>query len=118
MLKAITLVLALLILGNAIVDTFDLPFPGAVIGMILLAMMFFRRGELDPRSAQLFDAISPVFPMFFVPAAVGVVANLATLSSAWLYVVAAITVGTAATIIVTGAVAQALLRWIGRMREA
>jgi holin-like protein len=110
MLKAISLVLALLILGNTVVDAAGLPFPGAVIGLIALAFYFFWNGDLDLRTARLFDAISPVFPMFFVPAAVGIVANVAMLSSAWLHVATAITLGTATTIAATGLIAQALLR--------
>jgi holin-like protein len=48
--------------------------------------------------------------LFFVPAAVGVIASLDVLAFAWLYVAAAIVVGTAVTILVTGVVAQSLLR--------
>ena len=43
-------------------------------------------------------------------AAVGIIAGAELLSHAWLHIVTAIILGTAATIAVTGLIAQALLR--------
>jgi holin-like protein len=118
MLKAISIVLALSVIGDTAVDALQIPVPGAAIGLLFLTCLFVWRGGPDAASARLFDTISPVFPMFFVPAAVGIVANTAILSEAWLYVAVAICLGTAATIIVTGLIAQALLDALGEAGRA
>jgi len=118
MLKAISIVLALSVIGDTLVQALQMPVPGAAIGLLLLTGLFVWRGGPDAASAKLFDTVSPVFPMFFVPAAVGIVANAEILSTAWLYVAFAICLGTTATITVTGLIAQALLNAIGEARTA
>lgn len=59
--------------------------------------------------AALFDAVAPRFQLLFVPAAVGVVANLDLLAASWISFAAAIVAGTAIAIVVTGLLVQALL---------
>ena len=109
MIKSISLVLALSVIGDTLADGLQLPAPGAAIGLILLTGLFVMRGGPDASTAKLFDSVSPVFPMFFVPAAVGIVANAQVLAQVWLYVAIAIGLGTAVTIAVTGVLAQSLL---------
>jgi holin-like protein len=110
MTQAAAVALVLLILGEAIAETFALPIPGSALGLCALAAGFAILGRPDEGSEALFDLVAPYFPFFFVPAAVGVVANLDLLAFAWMHVVAAIVAGTAATITVTGLTVQALLR--------
>jgi putative effector of murein hydrolase LrgA (UPF0299 family) len=43
--------------------------PGPAIGLLLLTLIFAARKAPDQGSAALFEAISPYFPLFFVPAA-------------------------------------------------
>ena len=118
MLWATGTVLALTVLGDAISAGLGLPVPGAAIGMLVLAGVFAARGAVLPSTARLFDAISPHLPLFFVPAAVGVVANAELLTQAWLSVVAAIVFGTAVTLIVTGLLAQVLFQRVENGRES
>jgi holin-like protein len=109
MTQSAAFVLILLILGDAVVERFGLPFPGAALGLAALAMAFALRGGPDTGSERLFDFAAPYFPLFFVPAAVGVIASLDVLALAWFHCAAAVVGGTALTILVTGRVAQALL---------
>ena len=113
MVRSAAIVLILLICGDAIVERFELPVPGAAIGLVALATAFWAIGGPDKGSEELFDFAAPYFPLFFVPAAVGVVANLEVLAIAWVHVATAIIAGTAATLLVTGWIVQAFLRWIG-----
>ena len=106
-------VLFLLICGDAIAENLDLPVPGAALGLVTLAVIFSARGGPDKGSEELFDLAAPYFPLFFVPAAVGVVANLDLFVLAWVHIATAIVLGTSATILVTGLIAQALLVRIG-----
>lgn len=110
MVKSAAIVLLLLIVGDAVAEAFALPVPGAALGLATLTAAFAIRGGPDPGSEELFDFATPYFPLFFVPAAVGVVASLDVLSAAWVHLIAAIVFGTAATLLVTGVVFQWLMR--------
>jgi len=114
MIRAAALVLGLLVAGNAAAEALRLPVPGAALGLIALTAVFAVRGAPDEGCAELFDFAAPYFPMFFVPAAVGVVASLDLLAFAWVHILVAIVFGTAATLLATGLVAQALLRGLAR----
>jgi holin-like protein len=115
-LTQIVLILSLLVAGDVVLDALQLPVPGPAAGLIFMTLYFVARGGPTPSAAHLFDTIIPVAPLFFVPAAVGVVANLELIASAWLSIICAITLGTAATLIITGFAAQFALRWVGRRR--
>lgn len=117
MTRSAAVALALLIAGDAIAEYFALPLPGAALGLAVLTAAFAIRGGPDAATAKLFDFAAPYFPLFFVPAAVGVIASLDVLAFAWLHVVAAIVVGTALTILVTGIIAQFLLRRVAHGAE-
>jgi holin-like protein len=118
MIGSLVIVLALAVLGDAISGLLALPIPGSAIGMMLLASVFVARGGADAGSARLFDLASPHFPLFFIPAAVGVVASRELLAAAWLQVAVAIVVGTLVTIAVTGLLSQHLLNRLVETRTA
>jgi putative effector of murein hydrolase LrgA (UPF0299 family) len=109
MLRAFAVAAFLLIAGDMVLDLLGAPMPGALLGLAALAAAFAARGGPDAGTARLFDAFMPYSPMLFVPAAVGVVASFDLLVSAWLSALGAIVLGTAATLVVTGAIAQILL---------
>jgi holin-like protein len=112
MIRAAAILLLLLIAGNAIAEVSGLPIPGAALGLVMLTAIFVATGGPDEELAEMFDFAAPYFPMFFVPAAVGVMNSGEMLSLAWLHVAAAIVLGTAVTLVATGLVVQALM---GRM---
>lgn len=118
MLKAIAMVLAFSTIGETVAEFLEVPLPGAAIALSLLLLLFLRQGGPDKHVARLFDSVSPIIPLFFVPAAVGVVANAGALSHAWIHVAAAIVIGTTATIAVTGLIAHGLLRSIRQIRTS
>lgn len=110
MLQSAAVVLFLLILGDAAAANLALPVPGAALGLFALVLVFAARGGPDRGSEELFDFAAPYFPLFFVPAAVGVVASLEVLVVAWMHVMVAIVLGTGATLLFTGILTQALIR--------
>lgn len=112
MIGSAAIVLGLLIVGDALADQFALPIPGAAVGLGVLIAAFVIRGGPDKGFEELFDFAAPYFPLFFVPAAVGVIGSLDVLALAWLPVTVAIVLGTSATILITGMVSQILLRSI------
>ena len=117
MIRSAAVVLFVLLSGDVIADAFSLPVPGAALGLMVLTTAFAVRGGPDRGSEELFDFAAPYFPLFFVPAAVGVVASLDVLSVAWAYLLAAIVAGTALTLLVTGLVFQVLLRRVAGEAE-
>ena len=114
MIQSMVVVLALAVLGDTLADALDAPVPGAAIGLVLLAGLFTVRGGPDRDSAVLFEGVAPHFPLFFIPAASGLVASTDLLASAWLYVATAILASTVAAIAVTGLVVQLALRLLQR----
>lgn len=112
MIRALVVVLALLILGDAIARGLSLPVPGSALGLLTLALGFAIRGGPDQGTSDLFDLAMPCFPLCFVPAGVGVIASLDVISAAWLYIATAIFLGTSATLVITGLVFQFVMRWI------
>lgn len=112
MIRSAAIVICLMVIGDVIVERFSLPFPGAAIGLAVLTALFACRGGPDEGSEELFDFAAPYFPLFFVPAAVGVVASLDMLVSSWAYLLAAIIAGTAVTLFATAITFDWLLRRI------
>lgn len=109
MIRSLLLVLALSIAGDTIADRLDAFVPGGAIGLACLTGYFVVHGGTDDGTARLFDLAAPHFPFFFVPAAVGVVANLDALASSWMLIAAAIVLSTTAVIAATAILAQVLL---------
>lgn len=107
---AFFLSLAVIILGDALTNIGELPIPGAIVGLLLMAAFFIWRGGPDPAMARMFDAVIPHAPILFVPAGAGVVAYLDVIANGFLAIVAVITLGTAATMLVAGLTMQFLLR--------
>lgn len=110
MVQAFALVLSLLFLGEMVTDLFSLPAPGPALGMLALFTLLVTRGGPEPQLEAVFDGIAPNAPIFFVPALVGVVANLDRLAASWLYYAVAIVLSTAATLVITAMALEALLR--------
>lgn len=109
MLPSFAFLVALVILGDSLAAVIGWPVPGPAVGLAVLTAAFAWEGRPHPGFEQLFDLAAPWFPLFFVPAAVGVLAHLALLSAAWLHVAVAIVLGTALVLVVTGQIAQILL---------
>ena len=116
MFGALTKILAFAVLGDAIASGLNLSLPGSAIGLLLLTSYFVLRNGPDAGSLRLFESVSPHFALFFVPAAVGIVANFEILLRSWFFFVAAIVLGTTTTLVVTGYLAQRLLDESGRQR--
>jgi holin-like protein len=110
MIAALARIVALLVLGETLVEVLAIPIPGAALGLLALTAIFASTGGPDRETAAAFDAISKHVPLCFVPAAVGVIASLDELSQMWASAVVAVVLGSAATLLVVGHIAQAILR--------
>jgi holin-like protein len=102
MIKSIFILLLFQLAGEAIRALTRISIPGPVIGMILLAAFYIlRRREPSAPLQQAADGLLSWLGLLFVPAGVGVIANLALIRSAWLPISAALVLSTFLTLITT-----------------
>lgn len=110
MVRMLALILGLQLAGEALADTFALPLPGPVIGMVaLFALLWFWEGpppELDGIARGLLDNLG----LLFVPAGVGVTAHLHIVGETWVALLLAVVVATVISIAVVGRVFEALAK--------
>jgi len=100
--------------GELLSKAAHLPLPGPVLGMMMLAAYFIARrttpdAHLNRASGQLLSWLG----LLFVPAGVGVVANIALLRAQWLPVSIAVLGSTFLTLLTTAWVMHRLTRTAG-----
>jgi putative effector of murein hydrolase LrgA (UPF0299 family) len=102
MIKPIFLLLLFQLAGEALRAATHILVPGPVIGMILLAAWYIlRRRDPEPALEQAADGLLSWLGLLFVPAGVGIVANLALLRTAWLPISVALVGSTFLTLLTT-----------------
>lgn len=112
---AILTLIGFQLLGDIIADLLAVPVPGMVIGLILLIAVLWVRGRVHGPDSAVPEALNRVakalhdnLGLLFVPAGVGVMANLQTLATDAVGLFTAVVVSTLATITVTGLTAHLL----------
>ncbi|MEC5397022.1 CidA/LrgA family protein [Uliginosibacterium sp. H1] len=109
---ACCLLLALQLAGESLARAFNLPLPGPVIGMLMLACWLGWRGLDSARGTALQQTCSALLgnlSLLFVPAAVGVMLHLHRLRDEWLPILVALVLSTAIGLAVTAGVVQWLV---------
>jgi holin-like protein len=113
---ALSLLLACQLAGEILSQALHLPIPGPVLGMVFLAVLLITRGRLGTELGQAADFLLRHLSLFFVPAAVGIIANGSRIAREWWPLGAALVVSTALGIAVTALVFQAVERLLARGR--
>lgn len=108
MIRALTLILACQLAGEALTRATGLPVPGPVLGMILLLALISASPSLASIVKPVGEGILRHLSLLFVPAGVGVVGHIQTLGPQALALVVAIVVSTTLAI-ATGALAFILV---------
>src|SRR3954454_14920306 len=90
MLAAIAGLLVCQLIGETAVRAVYLPFPGPVVGMILLFVLMLARAPLPIALGNTADGLLQHLSLLFVPAGVGVVQHLELLSGAGLRLLAVV----------------------------
>jgi len=104
----IFVLIALQLVGEAIVTLTGLPVPGAVIGLVLLYGILSLRGEASPEMTRTASFLHDNLALLFVPAGVGVIAYLPLIAQQWKLIVVTLLVSVVATVALT-ALAMSLL---------
>lgn len=113
-----TLILCQLI-GEVLRSALHLPIPGPVIGMFLLAATLVVRRQPAPEPlAQTSCMLITHMGLLFVPAGVGIIAQLGLLRQQWLPVAAALLGSTMLGLLVTAAVLHIITRAAGARQTA
>lgn len=108
MAQAFVILLGCQLVGEALARGLGLSMPGPVLGMVLLAVTLGARGRVPAPLACGAARLIRHMPLFFVPAGVGVVAELERLRAEALPILGALCGSTVAALLVTGWVMQRL----------
>ncbi|PLZ01454.1 CidA/LrgA family protein [Burkholderia sp. WAC0059] len=107
------------LVGEVLRRLLHLPLPGPVIGMFLLALLLVTRagrwihaaeGAEPPPLAKTSSALISNMGLLFVPAGVGIIAELGVLREEWLPILAGLLVSTVLGLIVTGVIMHRVTR--------
>ncbi len=115
-LKFIALLLLCQLVGEVFVVWSGLPVPGPVVGMALLFVGLALRGGVPEGLGRVVDWLLSNLSLLFVPAGVGVMLHIAMLREEWLAISVALVLSTVLTLVVTGLLMTALIRWTERKR--
>ena len=114
MILALVVLLGCQLIGEVIAQALALPVPGPVVGMVLLAGVLIWRGRISDELEAAAGFLLRHLSLFFVPAAVGVMANGDRIAREWLPLGAALVGSTVLTIAVTALVFRAVDRLLAR----
>ena len=104
MLEYFTLILVFQLIGEITVTTLDVPFPGPVVGMVLLFVFLVLKGTIPEKLGGVSGALLNNLSLLFIPAGVGVMAHVEVLGADVWPLSIALVASTLITIVVTAAV--------------
>ncbi|KAF0282096.1 CidA/LrgA family protein [Spiribacter roseus] len=105
----IALILALQLIGEALVRLTDAPVPGPVVGMLLLVALLVVRGGPPPALSRLAETLLGHLSLLFIPAGVGVISYLGLLADRWLAVTVTVIASTLISLLATALTLRFLL---------
>jgi holin-like protein len=106
LIRGFAVLLSFQLAGEVLSRALRLPVPGPVIGMALLLGALELRPPRDDGLRTVAAGLLSHLSLLFVPAGVGVVLHAPRLAAEWLPVAVSLVVSTAATLAVTGWLAQ------------
>jgi putative effector of murein hydrolase LrgA (UPF0299 family) len=104
MIPAFTVLLSCQLAGELLSRLFRWPFPGPVLGMLLLLAVLLARPRSESVVREPATALLRHLSLLFVPAGVGLIRSAAVLRTQWLAIACAIVLSTAATMAVSALV--------------
>ena len=103
MIEALTFLLLAQLAGEVIVRALAIPIPGPVVGLLLLALVLVWRG-IPPALCSTAHGLLRNLSLLFVPAGVGAMRQVDTITGNWLALSLGLIISTAATLAVTALV--------------
>lgn len=123
---AFAILVGLQLVGEVLRRTLHLPLPGPLIGMFLLTVVLVARGSarapvkraIPPPLLKAANGLIAHMGLLFVPAGVGIIAELGVLRREWLAIMAGLLVSTLLGLAVTALVMHHVSRPAGARRRA
>jgi len=106
MIRALAVLLLCQLAGTILQQGTGLPIPGPVLGLVLLLAVLLRRGGPGADLREVSQGLLRYLGLLFVPAGVGVVAELNVFRQNLLAIVLAIAVSTVLGLLVSGVIMQ------------
>jgi holin-like protein len=124
--SAFAILVGLQLVGEVLRQALHLPLPGPLIGMFLLTVVLVARGSagaaakhaIPPPLLKAANGLIANLGLLFVPAGVGIIAELSVLRREWLPILAGLLVSTLLGLAVTGLVMHHVSRVAGPARHA
>lgn len=101
MLYALAALFAFQLVGEALVQYFQLPFPGALLGALLLLLGLLMYGRLPPALESTSQTLLQNMMLLFIPTIAGVMLHFERIAKEWLPFLVAGVAGAAITFGVT-----------------
>jgi holin-like protein len=114
MLGALTTLLVFQLIGEVLVQALALPVPGPVVGMLLLFLALWAKGDIPEPLRDTANGILQHLSLLFVPAGVGVMVHFSRVSRELPAILTALLASTALAIVASALVMQALIARGGR----
>jgi holin-like protein len=119
--SAFAILIGLQLVGEVLRQTLHLPLPGPLIGMFLLTVVLVFRGSagplaeraIPPSLLKVANGLIANMGLLFVPAGVGIIAEVYVLRHAWLPILVGLLVSTVLGLAVTGLVMHYVSRVAG-----
>lgn len=109
MLPALTTLLVYQLIGEVLVHMTGLPVPGPAIGMSLLFLTLYAKGDLPPALRDTANGLLQHLSLLFVPAGVGVMVHFARVSQELPAIAVSVIASTVLAIAATALVMKALV---------
>lgn len=113
MIRSLTILLIVQLVGEIISRALHLPVPGPVLGMAFLFTGLLIKGSTPPQLQATASAILQHLTLLFVPAGVGVMVHFALLQKEWLALSITL-VGSTILVIIITALSMQFLRGLTR----
>lgn len=97
-------------IGEVVVRYLDLPFPGPVVGMVILLIGLMVSGGVPQGVRQAGEGLLSNLALLFVPAGVGLMVHYQLIAADGLIILTALILSTAITMIVTSLILNKLAR--------
>jgi holin-like protein len=106
LIRGFAILLSFQLAGEVLSRALHLPVPGPVIGMALLLATLELGGAREDGVRTVATGLLSHLSLLFVPAGVGVILHASRLAAEWLPIAVSLVASTAATLAVTGRLAQ------------
>lgn len=112
LLRQLGIILGIALLGEIISKLLNLPIPGNVLGMVILLIFLSLKIVKIEMIEELSNFLLGYLAFFFIPAAVGLIANLDLLKEQGIAILTICVISTIVAIVVTGLTIQFVKRWL------